>query len=399
MRFRYSSVALGVALAMSMPAMADDSVIKLGQTIPYSGPASSYGVMGRTAVGYFQMLNENGGINGRKVELISLDDAFSPPKTVERTRRLVERDGVSAMFGSLGSSTNNAVGRYLNDREIPHLFLATGAANWSNPEEFPYSTPYQPSYVTEGLVVGKYVLENVEAPKIAILYQNDNSGKDYREGLLEALGDRFGELVVSDLSYNVTDVNVDNQIISGQASGANVLIMQAVPKFAAQAISKSHDIGWKAERFIGAVANTIAGTLAPAGLDKSTGVMSVFFLIDAGDPDNQGREDVKEYKEFMAKYVPEVDPDEGWAVYGYVNVQLMAEVLRLAGDDLSSANIMKHARNFELNPKMILDGIPAKMSVEQGIHAPISGMRMGRFDGERWVLFGDVIDVSPAKSN
>lgn len=397
-KFKKYLGAVALSLTVALPintAIAQDTpaVIKLGQTMPYSGPASTYGAVGRAEAAYFEMVNANGGINGRQVELITLDDALSPPKTVEQTRRLVEGENVLAMFGSLGTANNISVHEYLNRKEVPHLFVASGAARWTDPENYPWTIGWQPDYATEGAIYARYVLENVDDPKIAILYQNDDSGKDYLRGFREALGDRADELIVQEASYNLSDVNVDTQILGAQQAGANVQFTHSNPKFAAQAIQKMDAIGWAPTHLLVSVANTIGGTLQPAGLERSQGIISAFFTMDPSDPDTQQTDGYDAYSSFMAEFAPELDPNEGWVVYGYIAAQAMEQVLIQAGDDLSRENIMTQARNFSVSPNMMLPGIEVSTSEEAGKFAPVTGMRLGRFEGENWELFGDVIDV------
>lgn len=388
------AVALSIGAAAAFgPAFAQET-IKLGQTMPYSGPASTYGAVGRAEAAYFKMLNENGGINGRMVEFMTVDDALSPAKTVEQTRRLVEGEEVLAMFGSLGTATNIAVAEYLNKKGVPHLFVASGAARWNDPENFPWTVGWQPDYTTEGAIFAKYALENIEEPKIAILYQNDDSGKDYLKGFRAFLGDKADELIVSENSYNLTDVNVDTQILAAQEAGANVQFTHANPKFAAQAIQKMADVGWDPTHLLVSVANTINGTLRPAGLENSQGIISTFFTMDPGNESTKKTQDYKDYIAFMEKYAPDLDPNEGWVVYGYIAAQAMEQVLTQAGDDLTRENIMKQARNFSVRPGMMMEGIEVSTSEADSKYAPITGMKLGRFEGENWVLFGDVIDVS-----
>ncbi|MGW1420036.1 ABC transporter substrate-binding protein [Bradyrhizobium manausense] len=395
--FKFVAIATAINAVVAVhTAQAEDAprVIKLGQTMPYSGPASTYGAVGRAEAAYFKMINDKGGINGRKVEFLTVDDALSPAKTVEQTRRLVEGEKVVALFGSLGTATNIAVSQYLNQRRVPQLFVASGAARWNDPANFPYTVGWQPSYVTEGAIFAKYVLENVKEPKIAVLYQNDDSGKDYIKGFRQYLGDKADTLIVSEKSYNLTDVNLDTQILAAQQAGANVQFTHANPKFAAQAIQKMDDINWHPQHLLASVANTISGTLKPAGLERSQGIISTFFTMDPDNADTRKTEDYKEYTAFLKAYAPDLDPNEGWVVYGYVAAQAMREILIQAGDDLTRDNIMKQARNFVISPKMVLPGIDVSTSEEKRKYAPITGMKLARFKGESWVLFGDVIDVS-----
>lgn len=391
---RHLGAAVALYAAVSS-ASAQDDVIKLGQTMPYSGGASTYSIIGRAEVAYFKWLSDNGGVNGRKVELISLDDAFTPAKAIEQTRRLVEGEGVLAIFGSLGTGVNSATMKYLNDRGVPQIFAGSGANIFNQPDKFPWTVGFNPPYDAEGEVLAKYILENVKDPKISILWPNDDSGKDMLAGLKKGLGDKADEMIVNAQNFSATDVSVDAQILAGQAAGANVQVTHALPKFAAQAIQKMYDINYKPLHLMTSVSATISGTLKPAGFEKSQGIVTTFFLADPSDAEFQKTEEYAKYKSIMDKYGDGLDTNETWAAYGYVAAQIMEKILQQAGDDLSRENIMKNVRNFEIEPDLLLDGIVARTSQADGKIAPLTAFQIGRFEGENWKFVGDVVEVQP----
>ena len=355
------------ALALAAtPALADgqydtgasDTEIKIGNTNPYSGPASSYGTIGKALTAYFDMINEQGGINGRKITFISLDDGYSPPKTVEQVRKLVELEEVLFLFQTLGTPTNTAIHRYVNNKKIPHVFIATGATKWGQPEKFPWTMGWQPTYQTEGKAFARYILANVEDPKIGVLYQNDDYGKDFLEGLKIGLGERAGELIVAEEPYEVTDPTVDSQIVSLKSSGANVFYNISIPKFAAQAIRKSYDIGWRPLHLLNYVAASIKLVLKPAGLDKSEGIISALFMKDPTNPLWRDDDDVQIWLAWMKKYYPEGDIDEPFNVFPYAAAYTLQHVLEKCGDNLTRENIMKQAASIKnLKVPMLIDGI------------------------------------------
>ena len=367
-----------------------DTEIKIGQTMPYSGPASAYGSIGKAEVAYFAMINEQGGINGRKVNLISLDDGYSPPKAVEQIRRLVEQEGVAFIFQSLGTANNTAFRKYLNDRKIPQLFLASGASKWNDPEHFPWTMSWQPNYHTETAIYAKYILQQKPNARIGVLYQNDDFGKDYLQGLRDGLGDRFDKMMVLAASYEPTDATIDSQIVQLQAAGADVLIDVTSPKFAAQAIRKVHDIGWQPLHIMNYNSSSIAAVLRPAGADKAVGLVSVGFLKDPNDPQWKDDQAVIEWRRWMAKYYPAGDADDGNNVYGYLEAETLAHVLKQCGDDLSRENIMKEATSLRglslslLLPRMTLNTSPTD-------YRPIKQMQLMSFNGKNWELFGELL--------
>jgi len=366
------------------------TVIKLGQTMPYSGPASAYGAIGKAEVAYFQMINDQGGINGRKVNLISLDDAYSPPRTVEQIRKLVEEEQVLALFQTLGTPTNSAIHDYVNSKKVPHLFLATGATKWGDPKHFPWTIGFQPSYQTEAKIYASYILKEKPDAKIAVLYQNDDYGKDYVHGLKDGLGDKAATMIVGEVSYEVTDPTIDSQIVSLKASGADVFFNVTTPKFAAQAIRKAHDIGWQPLHIINNVSSSVGAVMTPAGVDKSVGLVTALYLKDPTDPQWESDPGMQHWHEFMSKYMPGADVSDFNYVYGYGAAQLMTLVLKNCGDDLSRENLMKQATSLkDVTLDVTLPGI--KYNTGPDDYFLVEQLQLARFDGTRWVLFGDVI--------
>jgi branched-chain amino acid transport system substrate-binding protein len=368
-----------------------DTEIKLGQTSPYSGPASAYSVIAKTQLAYFKMINDQGGINGRKINLISIDDAYSPAKTVEQTRKLVEQEEVAAILNPLGTPTGLAVRKYLNDKKVPQLFVGAGATLWGDHEHFPYSIGFQASYQAETAVYAKYVLTKKPDAKIALFYQNDDAGKDYGNGFKKGLGpDNVKKMVVAEATYESTDPTIDSQIVKLKASGADVLFMHAIPKQAAQAIRKIGEIGWKPDMFfLAATSTSITSVLKPAGFDHSKGIISSYSFKDPNDPQWQKDKDVQDWAEFMKKYFPDGNVQDQLIVYGYVVAEATVQVLRQSGDTLTGENIMKQAASLDIALPMMLPGIRLKTSPTD--YFPVEAMRLERFNGEAWELFGDVI--------
>ncbi len=372
---------------------ASDTQIKIGNTMPYSGPASAYGIIGKTEGAYFAMLNEQGGINGRKIDFISRDDGYSPPKTVEQVRQLVEQDQVLLMFSPLGTPTNTAIHGYLNDNKVPQLFIASGADQWNNPKHFPWSMGFIPSYGTEARIYARYILKNLPDAKIAVLYQNDDFGKDYLNGLRDGLGDKAGKLIIATQSYETTDPTLDSQVVALQASGANVLLTAAIPKFAAQAIRKVYDIGWKPTHFLTSVSNSVGTVMKSAGFEKGVGIISAAFAKDPTDPQWQDSPEYKEWLAFMKKYNASANMADVQGVVGYSLAQTLSAVLKASGDNLTRENIMKQAANLhDVKLPMLLPGITLSTSATD--FAPIKQMQLEKFDGTTWKLFGDVIAAS-----
>lgn len=370
-----------------------DEEIKIGSTAPYSGPASSYGTFGRAVDAYFRKVNDDGGINGRKIKFISYDDGYSPPKTVEQARRLVEQDEVLLLFWTVGTPTNSAIWEYMNQKKVPHLFLATGASKWGDPEGHPWTIGWQTDYATEAKIYTNYILENFPGAKIGILYQNDDYGKDYLNGFKEGLAERGSEMIVAELSYEVMDPTIDSQIVALKASGADVFFNISIPKFAAQAIRKMAEIGWRPTHFLNGVSTSVEAVFKPAGLENAQGIISALFLKDPDDPQWENDPARAEYLAWMEKYYPDGNIHDLLNVYAYSSSQTMVHVLEQAGDDLSRENVMRHAASIkELELPMLLPGI--KINTSPTDFYPMEQMQLARFNDERWERFGPVIDAS-----
>jgi branched-chain amino acid transport system substrate-binding protein len=382
----------GPAVAQNAPGVTDTE-IKVGQTMPYTGPVTAFSTLGKGEIGYFKMLNEQGGVNGRKINLISLDDGYAPPKTVEQTRRLVEQDGVAFLFSSIGTATNTAVQRYLNNNKVPQLYIGSGASKFGNYKEFPYTIGgIQGTFRAEARIYGRYILKEKPNAKIAILYQNDDYGRDYVLGLKDVLGDKYASMV-KEATYEFTDATVDSQVVSLQGSGAESLIVAATPKFAAQAIRKVHDIGWKPMFFLSNVAIWISTVIEPAGPEKAVGIMSSVYVKDPADPGWDNDPGMKEWKAWIIKYMPEVDSRDQNYVNSYNEAMVLVQALKQAGSDLSRENIMKQALNIkDMQLPMMLPGI--KVNTSPTDYFPIEDMQMMRFDGKQWVRFGDLLSGS-----
>ena len=386
---------MGVAVAGNAPGVTDTE-IKIGNTNPYSGPASVYSTIGKSIGACWKQVNAEGGINGRKIKWISYDDGYSPPKTKEQIRRLVEKDKVALTFQTLGTPTNSAIHKYMNKKKVPHLFVATGATKWGQPKKFPWTMGFQPNYQTIGRIFGNYILQNHPNGKVAVLYQNDDYGKDYVIGVKDAMGDKYAKQVVKEETYEVTDPTVASQIISLKNSGADVLVNISIPKFAAQAIKKMDAIGWKPVHLLNDVAATIKATFVPAGLEKSKGIISVTYLKDPNDPEWKNDPEIKEWRAFMAKYYPKGDADNAFNVYGWAVCSLMIDTLKRAGNDLSRENIMKQAASFKkFRVRGLLPGIVANTGPAD--FYPVEQMQMTRFDGKGNVRFGPTISAETSK--
>ncbi len=387
-------LACGLALAAGQYGPgASDTEIKLGNTMPYSGPASAYGVIGKAETAYFAMLNEQGGINGRKIDFISRDDGYSPPKTVEQVRKLVEEDHVLALFNTLGTPPNSAIRGYLNDNKVPQMFVATGANKWNDPKQFPWTMGWQPSYQIEARIYGHYILKNIPNAKIAVLYQNDDFGKDYLIGLQQALGDKADKMIVATKTYETTDPTIDSQIVSLQGSGANTLLVAAIPKFAAQAIRKVYDIGWKPAFFMTNVSVSITSVIQPAGPEKAIGIITAEYLKDPTDPQWQNTSEYKDWLAWMKKYNSGANVADVNNVYGYSVTQTMVAVLKQCGSNLTREHLMKQAASIhDLKLPMLLPGIMVSTSATD--FAPIKQMQLAKFDGKVFKLFGEVISAS-----
>jgi len=365
-----------------------DTEIKIGHIGPYSGPATAYGTIGKAIAAYFKMVNDNGGINGRKIDFLSMDDGYSPPKAVEQARKLVEQDQVLLIFQSLGTPSNSAIHQYMNAKKVPQLFVATGASKWGDPKHFPWTMGWQPSYPSEAKIYAHYLLTEKPNVKVAILYQNDDYGKDYLNGFLEGLGDKAKTMVVAKESYEVTDPTVDSQIIKLKNSGADTFFNITTPKFAAQAIRQAYDIGWKPLHFLNNVSSSIGSVLKPAGLDKSVGLITTAYLKDATDPQWKDSADMKAWNAWMDKYLPGADKANSFYVYGYAVGYSMAEVLKRAGNDLTRENVMKVASSLkDVEFPLALPGV----KLDTTDYYPIDCQQLARFDGQKWSLFGKVI--------
>jgi branched-chain amino acid transport system substrate-binding protein len=368
---------------------ATDTEIKIGHIVPYSGPASAYGVIGKTEEAYFKMLNENGGINGRKINFISYDDAYSPPKAVEQVRKLVESDEVLLVFNALGTPSNTAIQKYLNAKKVPQLFVATGATKWNDPKHFPWTIGWQPSYQSEGRIYAKFLMKEKPDAKVAVLYQNDDFGKDYLKGLKDGL-DAKTSMIIAEESYEVSEPTIDNHVVKLKATGANVLISITTPKFAAQTIKKAAEIDWKALQIVANVSASVGSVLKPAGYENSQGLLSAAYAKDASDPQWQTDPGMKKFFALLDKYYPDADRLNSSVVYGYGAAQTLAKILEMCGDDLTRANIMKQAANLkDFTPDTLLPGV--KINTSATDFAPIEQLQMMRFKGEKWDLFGDVI--------
>ena len=369
---------------------ASDTEIKIGQTMPYSGSASAYGTIGKVEAAYFKKINDEGGINGRKIVFISLDDGYSPPKTVEMTRRLVEQDQVLLMFGSLGTAMNTAVHGYLNTRKVPQLFVSTGASKWNDPQNHPWTMGWLPNYQTETQIYARHILQTRPNAKIGVLYQNDDYGKDYLKGLKDGLGDKAAKMLVAEVSYEPTDPTIDSQIVQLQGSGADVFVDITTPKFAAQAVRKTYDSGWKPVHYLNNVSSSVGSVLTPAGLEKSVGLISAIYLKDPTNPEWDNDSAMVAWRDFMKKYYPDGDLADAGNVYGYGEARTLVQVLKQCGDNLTRENVMKQAaslKDFDAGPT--LPGI--KINTSSTDFAPIKAVQLARFDGKTWVRFGDVL--------
>jgi branched-chain amino acid transport system substrate-binding protein len=393
---RWLMAATAMTACLSAGAMADSpgvtaTELKIGNTMPYSGPVSSYSPIGKLETAYFKMINEQGGIAGHKIDFISLDDGYSPPKTVEQTRRLVEEDQVAFLFNTLGTPTNSAIVRYVNQKKVPHLFVATGAAKWGDEKLYPWTTGFQPDYRTEAEIYAKYILQQKPDAKVAVLYQNDDFGKDYLFGLHAVFGDRYAKMV-TEATYEPTDPTIDSQITTLQGSGADVLVVAAAPKFAAQAIRKVHDLGWKPMFFMTNVSISVGSVITPAGPDNAIGLISTGYLKDPTDHQWDNDAGMQEWRDFMAKNMPGADLTDANYVYAYAAAKTMMQVLKQCNGDFSRENVMKQAENLHgLELPTILPGI--KASTSHTDHRPIKAMQLEKWDGKTWVLFGDIIEA------
>ncbi|MGY4431428.1 ABC-type branched-subunit amino acid transport system substrate-binding protein [Bradyrhizobium sp. F1.13.1] len=371
---------------------ATDTEIKIGNIMPYSGPASAYGIIGRTEAAYFKKINDEGGINGRKLNFISYDDAYSPPKTVEQARKLVESDEVLFIFNSLGTPPNSAIHKYMNSKKVPQLFVATGATKWNDPKDFPWTMGWQPNYQSETQIYAKWLLKNKPDAKIAVLFQNDDYGKDYLKGLKDGLGAKAASMIVMEESYETSEPTIDNHIVKLKSTGADVFMNITTPKFAAQAIKKNAEIGWKPLHFLNNVSASVGSVLKPAGFENSQDIISADYLKDISDPAWNSDPGMKDFVAFMNKYFPDGDKLDHGTIVGYGVAQTLVQVLKQCGDDLTRANVMKQAASLKnFRTEVLLPGVQINTSPTD--FAPISQLQLEKFKGDKWELFGDVISA------
>ena len=374
---------------------ATDTEIKIGQTVPFSGPASAYATIGKAQAAYFNMINAQGGVNGRKINLIQYDDAYSPPKAVEQVRKLVESDEVLLTFQIIGTPSNAAVQKYLNTKKVPQLFAATGASKFTDPKNFPWTLGFNPNYFVEGRIYGQYILKEYPNAKVGVLYQNDDLGKDYLNGIKSGLGDKAATMIVAEASYEVSDPTIDSQILKIKSAGADLFFSASTPKFAAQAIKKNAELGWKPVHILDINATSVGAVMQPAGLEASKGVISVNYGKDPSDPTWKDDPGMKRYFEFMAKYYPEGDKNSSFNSYGYGTAQLMVHVLKQCGDDLTRENVLKQATNLKnVQLDLALPGILGNTTPND--YRVNKQLQMMKFNGERWELFGPIIEDTGA---
>ena len=370
---------------------ATDTEIKIGNIMPYSGPASAYGLVGRTEAAYFRKINAEGGIKGRKINFISYDDAYSPPKAVEQARKLVESDEVLLIFQSLGTPSNTAIQKYMNAQKVPQLFVASGATKWNDPQNFPWSMGWQPNYQNEARIYARYILKEKPNGRIAVLYQNDDYGRDYLKGLKDGLGAKAALMIIAEDAYEVTDPTIDSHIVKMKSLNADVFVDISGPKFAAQAIRKMAEIGWKPLHFLNNTTVSVGAVMKPAGFDASQGIISSIYLKDPTDPQWKDDPGIRAWNEFLDKYYPEANRLDNAIMYGYTIAQTLEHVLRACGDDLTRANVMKQAASLkDLELGGLLPGI--KINTSATDFAPVSQVQLMRFKGETWERFGDIID-------
>ena len=397
LKFAARWAAIGTAVAvLASPAFAQkkydsgatDKEIKIGHIGPYSGPASAYGTIGKSISAYIEKVNAEGGIGGRKIKLITLDDAYNPSKTVEQARKLVEEDEVLFIFNPLGTPPNSAIHKYMNAKKVPQLFVATGATKWGDPKNFPWTIGWQPTYQSESMKYVQHILETKPNAKIGILYQNDDYGKDYLKGFEDALGDKAKSMIVSKLTYEVTDPTIDSQLLSIKAAGADTFFNITTPKFAAQAIKKMADIGWKPQHYLNSVSSSVSAVMQPAGLENGTGIFTSQYIKDPTDPQWVNDPGMKEWAEWMKKYYPGGNIADAFNVYGYSVAQTVVAMLKQCGDNLTRENVMKQASSLDMTLPMLLPGVNIKTSADD--FYPIEREQLAKFDGKTWVRFGKV---------
>ena len=399
-RLAIFSAAIAVLAASSSGALAQkkydtgatDTEIKIGNIMPYSGPASAYGVIGKTEAAYFKKINDAGGINGRKINFITYDDGYSPPKTVEQARKLVESDEVLLVFNSLGTPPNSAIHKYMNSKKVPQLFVATGATKWNDPKDFPWTMGWQPNYQSETQIYAKYILKNNPNAKIAVMFQNDDYGKDYLKGLKDGLGAKAASMIVAEESFETSEPSIDNHIVKLKSTNADIFVNISTPKFAAQAIKKMAEIQWKPLHFLNNVSASVGSVIKPAGYENSQDIISAAYLKDASDKQWDNDPGMKEFYAFLAKDFPEGDKLDGSVVVGYGVSQTLVKVLQMCGDNLTRENVMKQAASLkDFRTEVLLPGI--KINTGPSDFAPISSLQLMKFKGEKWELFGDVISA------
>ena len=397
----FKTIALSglIATAVTLPATAQkkydtgvsDTEIKIGNIMPYSGPASAYGIIGKTMSAYFRMINDNGGINGRKINFITYDDAYSPPKTVEQARRLVESDEVFLIFAPLGTAPNAAIQKYMNTMKVPQLFVATGASRWGHdPEHFPWTIGWQPNYRAEGRVYATYILQHHANAKIGVLYLNDDFGTDYVLGLRDVLRDKYDKMVVASVPYEISMPTVDSQVVAIKTANPDIFINVATPKFAAQAIKKIAELGWHPIQIMTNVSASVGAVLKPAGLENSAGILSAGYQMDVTDPQWDSYPGMQRYRAFMAKYYPEADKSESGPLTGFTTSTALVNVLKRCGDNLTRENVMKMVADIDYEVDTYIPGIRAKTTATD--FYPIEQVQMMKFSGEKWELFGPIID-------
>jgi branched-chain amino acid transport system substrate-binding protein len=397
-RFAALATAAAFSFAATQGALAQkkydtgDTEITIGNVEAYSGPASAYGVIGKTEDAYFTMINDQGGINGRKINFISYDDGYSPPKTVEQVRKLIESDEVFLVFNALGTPTQTAVQKYQNMKKVPQLFVATGASKWNAPKDFPWTMGFQPSYRVEARIFAKYILKTKPDAKVAVFYQNDDFGKDYVAGLKEVFGDKTSQILIAEESYETTEPSIDSHIVKLKGTGADVLVNISTPKFAAQTIKKLAELEWKPMHVMTDVSVSIGAVMQPAGLAASEGVLSAQYLMVASDPQWKDNEGMKKFLAFIDKYMPGADISDTNLVYGYAAAQTMVQVLKQAGDNLTRENVMKQAASLkDFVPDTLLPGV--KINTSATDFAPVEQLQMMQFKSGKWQMFGDVISA------
>jgi len=396
-RFQVAALFAALCTAMSNPALAQkaydngasDTEIRIGNIMPYSGPASAYAAIGKAEEAYFNKINAEGGINGRKIKFISYDDGYSPPKTVEQARKLVESDNVLLIFGSLGTSTNGAIRKYMNEQKVPQIFVASGASKWNDPQQYPWTMGWQPSYAGEAKIYAKYVMKEKPDAKIGVLYQNDDFGKDYLKGLKDGLGDKASRIVLEE-PYDTSEPAVDEHVVKLKATDADVFVSITTPKFAAQAIKKAAEINWHPIHIISNVSASVGGVIEPAGLEISQGILSATYTKDGSDPQWNADDGMKKFYDFLAQYEPKANKLDAGVVFGYAAAQTMVKVLQMCGDNLTRDNVMKQAAHLkDFAPDTLLPGI--KINTAPDDFAPIEQLQMMRFKGKAWEMFGDII--------